>query len=262
MSAEVQRRGRGAGEPLRLLRVAVMFLTRVPVGRVAVGSDDLTRASAAFPLVGAMVAGVGIGVRALAEPLWGAPVATAAAVLATVALTGAFHEDGLADACDGIWGGWDPEQRVEIMRDSRLGTFGTVALVGALGLQVLLLAPLALPAFAAALLAGHVLGRAGIPLMVRWLGPVDAGSGADVAGRLGPLGLLVVAVTVVAAVAPTLRAWGLAAGAVAVLVVASWRGVLARKLGGVTGDTLGASVQLVLLAVVALVSALARAGLL
>ncbi len=260
--AEVQHRGWGLAEPLRVLLIALAFLTRLPLGWVGVGHGDLTRASAAFPLVGALIAGAGIGVRAAAEPLWGAPAATAAAVLVTVVLTGAFHEDGLADACDGLWGGWDPQQRVAIMRDSRLGTYGTVALVASLGLQVALLAPLDVFAFAAALLAGHVLGRAGIVLMVRWLAPVTGGSSADVAGRVGPLGLVVVAVTVGVVLASTLAWWGLAAALLAVAVVAGWRVVLSRKLGGVTGDALGATVQLVLLAVVALVSALAQAELL
>ncbi|HVM19025.1 MAG TPA: adenosylcobinamide-GDP ribazoletransferase, partial [Egibacteraceae bacterium] len=158
-----------AVEPLRLLAVAVQFLTRFPVPAIRVDDGDLRRASAAFPLVGVFVAAVGIAVRAAAEPLWGPLPATVTAVLAMVAATGAFHEDGLADAVDGIWGGWDPEQRVAIMRDSRIGTYGTVAVVGNLGLRVALLAPLRLGVFVTAVLCGHVLGRAaGLVMAASW----------------------------------------------------------------------------------------------
>jgi adenosylcobinamide-GDP ribazoletransferase len=245
-------------EALRLTAVALQFLTRIPVPQIRVDEGDLRRASAAFPLVGVAVAVVGIAVRAGAEPLWGPAVATIAAVCAMVAVTGAFHEDGLADTADGLWGGWDPEQRIAIMRDSRIGTYGTVALVGVLALRTGLLAGLPLGAFAAAVLCGAVLGRASTLVLVRLL---PEGSGASVVGRLGALGSGVAAVTVVAVL-------GLAAGVLApvvlaagLLVVAACRRLFRRRLGGLTGDSLGATNQLVELAAIAAVAALVRAEL-
>jgi adenosylcobinamide-GDP ribazoletransferase len=248
-------------EALRLTAVALQFLTRIPVPQIRVDEGDLRRASAAFPLVGVAVAVVGIAVRAGAEPLWGPAVATIAAVCAMVAVTGAFHEDGLADTADGLWGGWDPEQRIAIMRDSRIGTYGTVALVGVLALRTGLLAGLPLGAFAAAVLCGAVLGRASTLVLVRLLPAAAEGSGASVVGRLGALGSGVAAVTVVAVL-------GLAAGVLApvvlaagLLVVAACRRLFRRRLGGLTGDSLGATNQLVELAAIAAVAALVRAEL-
>lgn len=248
-------------EPVRLLLVAVQFLTRVPVPAIPVGGDDLRRATAAFPLVGVLVGGVVLGVRAAAEPVLGAAAATVLAVAAGVAATGAFHEDGLADTVDGLWGGWTPERRVEIMRDSRVGTYGASALFGVLLLQVVLLAEVDLATFAAAVLGGHVLGRAAVLGMIRALPAYhDQGSGAAVADPVGPLGTGVALATVAAVVVPTFGPW-LWVPVVAGALAAAWlRGVTRRRIGGLTGDILGATQQLVLLTTIASATALDRAG--
>jgi cobalamin synthase len=350
-------RARGLVEPMRLFAIAVGFLTRAPVPRIDVEADDLRRASAFFPLVGLGVAGVGVVVRAAVEPLWGPGVGTIAAIVAMVAVTGAFHEDGLADTADGLWGGWNPAARLAIMRDSRIGTYGTVALIAALGLRASLLLPLGLADFARAVACGHVLGRASTLLLARLLPaadgspnpaadapgslpaaggrtaagragvpgaenraeglpaayetgglpleggpagpplndgttgpPVEGGTagpvpgdarGAGAAGRMGPasvggrprLGASVVGALgawgvggAVAVVAATLglaaRAWApvpLAAGLVVCLGCAR---LFRRRLGGITGDALGAANQVVDLAAIAAITALAKAGLL
>jgi adenosylcobinamide-GDP ribazoletransferase len=156
-------------EPLRLALVALRFLTRLPLPDAWHDGDDLRRAAPWFPLVGLVVAGVGIGVRAALGPLFGGATATVAALAAMVALTGALHEDGLADTADGLWGGHDPERRLAIMRDSRIGTYGMVALLTVIGLRVSLLLPLGLAPFARAVACGQVLGRASILLLARLL---------------------------------------------------------------------------------------------
>jgi adenosylcobinamide-GDP ribazoletransferase len=290
----------GAGdipEPLRLLVVALRFMTRLPLPRVGFHEGDLRRASALFPLVGAVVAGIGIGVRVALEPLWGGSVATIGALAAMIVVTGALHEDGLADTADGLWGGWTPARRLEIMRDSRLGTYGIVALIVVLGLRASLLLPLGLADFARAVACGHVLGRASALLLVRLLPPAEAAPpgeaggpgkaappgevaaqagassfaggepirprlGAAVAGPLDLAGALgaggVVVLTVVLATGPW-AAVPLVAGVLTCLLCAE---LFRRRLGGITGDTLGAANQLVDLAAVAAVVALARAGLL
>lgn len=254
-------RWRGPAEPLRVLLVAVQFLTRIPVPAIPVSGDDLRRATAAFPAVGFLVGGVVLAARALAEPWLGAEAATVVAVGAGVAVTGAFHEDGLADSVDGLWGGWTPERRVEIMRDSRLGTYGAAALLGTLLLQVTLLAPLPLAVFAAAVLSGHVLGRLAVLGMIRALPAYhDQGTGAQVAEPVGPVGTTVAVLT---GLLTLLLALGRLAAVpvVAGLLVAAWlRGVARRRLGGLTGDVLGATQQVVLLASLASVAALWRTG--
>jgi adenosylcobinamide-GDP ribazoletransferase len=286
-------------EPLRLLGVAVGFLTRVPVPRTEVGPDDLRRASALFPLVGLGVAGVGVAVRAAIEPIWGGGVGTIAAIAAMILVTGAFHEDGLADTADGLWGGWDPAGRLAIMRDSRIGTYGAVALILAISLRIGLLLPLGLADFARAVVCGHVLGRASTLLLARLLptaptpasppatspsgprsgrsaragaAPGAAGApgealrgrprlGASV-GALGPGGVGAATVVVAATVGLAARAWApipLVAGLIACLGCAR---LVRRRLGGTTGDVLGAANQVVDLATIAAIAALARAGLL
>jgi adenosylcobinamide-GDP ribazoletransferase len=246
-------------EALRLTAVAFQFLTRIRVPAIPVHDGDLRRASAAFPLVGIVVGAVGVAVRGGAEPLWGPVPATIAAVLAMIATTGAFHEDGLADTADGLWGGWDPEQRLAIMKDSRLGTYGTVALVGVLALRVALLAALPFAVFAAATLCGAVLGRASILVLVRLLPPASR-SAESVAGVAGPLGTAVAAATAGLVVAVAARWWAPLLVAAGLLVVAACRRLLRRRIGGVTGDTLGATNQLVEVAVIAAVAALAGGG--
>lgn len=250
-----------AAEALRLTAVAFQFLTRLPVPAIRVADGDLRRASAAFPLVGVGIAGIGIAVRAGSAPLWGLLVATIAATAAEVAATGAFHEDGLGDVVDGIWGGWDPAQRIEIMRDSRLGTYGLIGLVTVLGLRVALLAPLDLAWFARATLTGHVLGRASILVMVRLLPAAsDQGHGAKVTQPVGPLGTAVAAGTTVVVCLVALGAWAWVPFAAALVPIAATRRLYRRRLGGLTGDCLGATNQLVHLAVLAAVALVVTNG--
>ncbi len=109
---------------LRLLLTAVMFYTRLPVPRWVGHSDDqLNRATVYFPLIGWLVGGVAAGVYWGAAQLWPPLVAVLLSTGAGVLLTGAFHEDGLADTCDGFGGGWTRERILTIMKDSRVGKY-------------------------------------------------------------------------------------------------------------------------------------------
>lgn len=253
----------GPAGPARLFAVAVQLLTRLRVD-ANLSPADLPRATAAFPAVGVLVAALAAGVRAGGEPLLGAGAATVAAVLAVVVVTGGLHEDGLADAADGLWGGHDPGRRLAIMRDSQLGVYGVVALVGALGLQVAILAPLPVEAFAAAVGAGHVLGRATAPALARWVPAADrSGLGASVAGGPDAAGWVAVGVTAVgvAAVASAATAtvwWTPVPLGVAALVAVGVGAMLRRRLGGITGDGYGATIVVTQVAVMATVAGLHR----
>lgn len=250
-------------------RSAVGFLTRLPASRAAgplrpaaPAGTDLTRAAGFFPLVGAAVAAAGVAVWFLVEALLGPLAAAVASVLATVALTGAVHEDGLADVADGLWGGATPEQRLEIMRDSRLGTFGAVALVADLLLRTALLAPLDLAAVVRVLVAGHVIGRAAPLVLAAWLPPARRdGQGARL-GRVGRGSALLAAATVTAAAVASAGWWAPVVLGAAALAVAALGRAARRRIGGVTGDVLGAGVQVAGLASAATVAALAHGGLL
>ena len=249
-------------ELLRIVAVALQFLTRLPVPAITVGAGDLRRATAAFPLVGVVVGALALAVWAAVEPLLGGLAAAVAAVAAAVAVTGAFHEDGLADTFDGLWGGWDPVARVEIMRDSRLGTYGACALVLSMLARVGLLAGLGLPGAVRALVVGHTVSRAAILVQIHLLPPIsDRGTGAQVASPLGVAGSSVVAGTVLVVCIPLVGWWTPAVLLAALLVTLALRRAARRRIGGLTGDVLGATQQFALLAVLATVVAVDRAGL-
>jgi len=169
---------------VRHFLLALQFFTRIPVtGRLAqwVGySPAMLRASAAhFPAVGWVVGAAGALALAGASALWPPLVAAVLCTVVTVLLTGAFHEDGLADVADGLGGASTRERALEIMKDSRIGAFGAIALVLALGLKFALLAALvAQGAFTAcaALLAAHVLSRLAPIALMRAL-PYVGGDG-------------------------------------------------------------------------------------
>jgi adenosylcobinamide-GDP ribazoletransferase len=233
-------------------RGAVSFLTRVPAG-VGVGEPaELARCVPWFPVVGA---GVGLAVAAVyaaaSAPLPPLPAATVA-VVAGIGLTGAFHEDGLGDTADAFGGGRDREGTVRILRDPRLGSFGVLAVAASLLLRVGAVAALAPAAALAALPAAHALSRAAaVAAMTVFPPAADDGP----AGRADGLGatymqtlsrrraLLGAAAGLAAAVA-LLGAWAVPA-AVAAAVAAWLLGNLARRrIGGLSGDVLGAVQQL------------------
>lgn len=145
---------------LRLFFTALQFFTRLPIpGWVGFDATWLNQASRYFPLVGVVVALIGAAVYALAALLFPAPVAALLSTAATIYATGAFHEDGFADMCDGFGGGMNRQRVLEIMKDSRIGAYGAIGILCMLGLKCTTLAMLN-PAMAiTALLAAHPLSR-------------------------------------------------------------------------------------------------------
>ena len=148
-----------AQRPAAVPRAAVAFLTRLPVGGGALTAQQLSRAALWFPAVGLLVGGVMGGVRALAGTVLDPAPATALALVAAMLVTGALHEDGLADAADAIGAHVPRERRLEILRDSRVGTYGALALVFAVVFPLVVLTPLDDGDFLRAALVGHVVGR-------------------------------------------------------------------------------------------------------
>lgn len=235
---------------LRLFLIALQFLTRVPVpARIGWSPEWLSDSARYFPAVGAVVGAFGACVLGLASLWWPWPVAVGLSMLATLVLTGAFHEDGLADTCDALGGAVDRDRALAIMKDSRLGTYGVVGLVAVLGLKFAVLAQFVPALAAAALVVGHAASRAIAVTMIRWLpyaGDVDASKARPLA-RAAALRAWWVAwlwPLAVAAIWPELaREWVVAfvAAAVAGLACARW---FMRRLGGITGDCLGAAQQI------------------
>lgn len=232
------------------------FFTRLPVPAVAWSAGDLAAAIWAAPLAGAVV-GVAGAAAYVGGDVLGLPPSAAAglALAATMLLTGCLHEDGLADTADGFGGGSTRERKLEIMRDSRLGTFGVCALGLSLLLRWSALAAIADPvAVAWALVAAHAAGRASIPAVMLALPPARPSGLAGGAGRPSPAMAALAAMLGVLALWP-LGSTALFVGVASLLVWAAMLGWLAmRQVGGQTGDVLGALEQgseiVILLAVV------------
>jgi adenosylcobinamide-GDP ribazoletransferase len=243
-------------EPQRALRarmaeaqLAVMLLTRLPVGRIADPVPTMAAASWAFPLAGLIVGAMTALVLSAAMRL-GLPATIAAglALAAAVIVTGGLHEDGLADTADGFGGGRDREQKLAIMRDSRIGSYGTLALILALGLRWSALAVLAQrelhhAAFAAVAIA--TASRAGLPVMLALLPPAR-GDGLGHAAARPSSGRAAVAAAV-----GLLVCAGLLGGPATLVVVSglatiqllgAWMAL--RQIGGQSGDVLGAMQQI------------------
>jgi len=232
----------------RLVLTAVQFLTRVPVPRwVGHGPAQLDQAMRYLPLVGIGVGLVGAAVLALAAAGLPQPVAALLSVVATLLLTGALHEDGLADTLDGLFGGATREDALRIMRDSRLGTYGAAGLALALGLKVAALS--ALPAAAPALVAGHAASRFFVVCVLARLSYARAdGKATPVAGGVGVTEL---AVAGVCGLVPMLALGGRAVPALLLAAGLAWGMArwFRRRLGGYTGDGLGAVQQMTELAI-------------
>ena len=243
------------------LRSAASFLTRVPLGRHAWSEhDDPARATRAYPLVGLGVGLAGGLAFWLASVLALPPAACALiAIAATMVLTGALHEDGLADVADGFGGGLDRARKLAIMRDSRIGAYGVAALVLSIGLRAAALTALAPGAAALALIAAHGASRGvlGPVLAITPLARADglAASVRQPSAQQAATALGLALVIAALALGP-LR--GLSVLVLAVLAAVILAALARWQIGGTTGDVLGATQQTaetaILLALAALVS--------
>ena len=231
-------------QALAEVRMGFLLLTRIPVGNLRGTVPTMGASAWCWPLAGLAVGGIAALVWCAGN--WaGLPPLPAAglALLAMALLTGAMHEDGLADLADGFWGGKDKARRLEIMRDSRLGSYGALAIGFSLLLRGGVLAGLSPCGGALALVALATASRAAMPLALRVMPPARADGLGHVAGdvtgssviaalTLGACGLLLAGPTAALAAAVTMALAGLALGMLAL-----------RKIGGQTGDVLGALQQ-------------------
>jgi adenosylcobinamide-GDP ribazoletransferase len=241
--AETWLRGVGAD-----LRTGMLFSTRIPLPHAtALGGADVADASWTLPVIGALIGLLGASVYGLAfdfnlPPLVGA----ALAVTATLFVTGCLHEDGLADTFDGLGGGSGRERKLEIMRDSRIGTYGACALAMSLLLRVGALASLAAPGpVTLALIAANAGARAMVPLFLRLVPPARPDGLSAGAGRPTQSNA---AVAVLLGLVVLLGSFGLARSVVAFLLLLFVLGVMRwlclRQIGGQTGDVAGALEQI------------------
>lgn len=243
------------------MRVALSFLTRLPVGQLTV--EDYMAAVGRevpwFPVVGLTVGLCAAAADWAAGLFFGGPVRSAAAILAAVGVTGALHLDGLMDTADGVLSSRSRERMLEIMKDSRTGAMGVVAGALSLLLRFALLMEIAVGLRWRALLLAPALGRMTVALAM-WAWPSARGKGQGMGGgAAAAVGLRQVAgaLAVGLAFALAIGGWfrGGLAWAVALGVAALTARNLAAKLGGLTGDTFGAINEVVEIVVLALFAA-------
>jgi adenosylcobinamide-GDP ribazoletransferase len=229
------------------LRTAVAFLTRLPMphpmGRM---SPNFVRAQRMFPLVGAAIGGAA-GLVCLGMRMMGVPDLAAAALAlgAGVILTGALHEDGLADVADGFGGGRDPAAKLEIMRDSRLGTYGALILIVSFATKLSALAALPDAVVVQSLIAAHALARGVLPAMSMSLAYARNDGLAANAGRpdLATVAIAGAFALVIALLSlPWIDALCAALVAAAASIGMAW--LAQRQIGGQTGDVLGGAEQI------------------
>jgi adenosylcobinamide-GDP ribazoletransferase len=229
------------------LAQAIGFFTRItlpdPVWRHA-APWRLDECARWFPVAGLLI-GLGPAIVWAVSVQWFPPVLAAGlAIAAGMALTGALHEDGLADTADGLGGGRSRERALEIMRDSSIGTYGAAALIISIGLRWAALAMLPTMAGAAALVIAHSVARGSMTIALNRSGYArEKGTGELVSRGVADseLGLTLV---IAGLIASLLGGWaGLAAAVVGPAMAALLHMRVARRLGGYTGDTLGAMEQ-------------------
>jgi adenosylcobinamide-GDP ribazoletransferase len=242
------------------IRIAISLCTRLPVGPAApVAEGAVARASWAFPVAGLLVGLLGAVIYWLADRLHvPAQPASALALATTVLLTGAMHEDGLADAADGFGGGHTRERKLEIMRDSRIGAFGACALGLSLLLRWSAIASLgSTEAVATALVVAHAAGRAALPAFMHFVPPARPDGLSSGAGQPP---IQSVAIALALGILSLVVGFGIGATVIGVVALAAIAVLLAqlslRQIGGQTGDVLGALEQLAEAALLLLAAAL------
>jgi adenosylcobinamide-GDP ribazoletransferase len=230
------------------LKIGFIFLTRLPLTyQTPIANGELSQALWTAPIVGAAIGLLGAGVYGFAQLLHLPPwPAAALAVAATLVVTGGLHEDGLADVADGFGGGATRERKLEIMHDSRVGTFGVCALILSFMLRVAALTNLGDTGLVTAvLIAAHAAGRAPIAAFMRFI-PAARADGMSADAGHPPLGSAMAAILL--GLVPLMICLGFAAGVVAVALLAAGFGFMAwlckRQIGGQTGDVLGALEQI------------------
>lgn len=235
--------------------LALQFFTRIHVPSFADFKEtDLNQSAKYFPLIGIVVGLLAAAVYQLSTYVLPNAVAVLLSMAATIYVTGAFHEDGLADSADGLGGGWDKARILAIMQDSRLGTYGAVALFFALLAKFQLLVSLPQAWVAFALVIAHALSRLTAVLMMSTLSYVKPD------GKAKPLATSMsrrdVAVACLFGLLPLILLWCYFADSLAIwtlllhiavptiLAWLWWRAKIKRWLGGYTGDCLGATQQI------------------
>jgi len=228
--------------------MALQFMTRLPAPQDVEHSDEgFARSARFYPAVGLVVGAIAAVVYFLADAIWSDAVAALLAVLAAIAVTGALHEDGLADAADGLIGGRDRDRILEIMRDHQVGVYGILALICVVLLKMALIAGAWDWTAVWALVAGHALSRHAIVEVISRYDYAREDTAKFARPGLGGEDLTYARLWAVGVVVVSLLFLGPISTVIGVLIAGLLASGLAqffvRKIGGYTGDCLGAVQQ-------------------
>ncbi len=232
----------------KIFLTALMFYTRFPVKQIEGWSEEmLNKSTRYFPFIGILVGVVGAAIFFGAVQIFPVSIAVILSMAATIFFTGAFHEDGFADFCDGFGGGYSKERILEIMKDSRIGTYGTVGLLMVLGVKFLALTQIEIARIPFILVAGHAVSRL-FPVLLIYTSEyarLDATSKTKPIGKADSIFSLILVLAIGGATL-FLLSWMEAVIGIALLatVFFIFRKYIIRKLDGYTGDILGALQQL------------------
>lgn len=225
---------------MRAVLAAFQFLTRLPLGFVRLQAKDLTAAAYFYGFVGLAIGGILAVVNRGLNRFVPLDARLVLVLVVNVLLTGGLHLDGLADTVDGVMGGATPEQALSIMRDSRIGTFGVLALISVLALQFVAMRGLTPRALTQALILAPAWGRTSLVLAGAISRPArNEGLGASFVAGVRARHVLASALTVIIAavlLSRTLALWSALVAAASTLVVITY---LVSRVGGMSGDTLG-----------------------
>ncbi len=233
---------------LKIFLTSLSFYTRIPIGNIRGWNEGmLNKSTRYFPLVGILVGGVGALAFVIVSLYLPVSIAVLFSMVATILFTGAFHEDGFADFCDGFGGGYTPERILEIMKDSRIGTYGSIGLFAMLGTKFITLINIDAARIAIVLITGHAISRI-FPVLLIYTSEyvrLDASSKTKPVGKADSLFSLCFAILSGGASLYLLQ-WHEIIISIALLIIVAFlfRNYIIRKLGGYTGDVLGALQQL------------------
>ena len=226
---------------------AVAFMTRLPVPqKMQCGPDALSSAAVFFPLVGLLVSAGAIILNRVFSRFVAHNVVIVIVLIFLVVITGGFHEDALADVADGFGGGWEKDQILNIMRDSRVGSFGALAIALALLARFVFLTNIPPQRFDSYLVAGQVACRwTALPLAFFLPSAREqSGQGVRLAGKVTTFTLITGTLLTVAIVGVALGVKALWVMLAAVVITGASGAYYHRRIGGVTGDCLGATNQI------------------
>lgn len=235
-------------EQLKIFFTALMFYTRLPIPKwVAYSQTYLDRSTRYFPLMGWIVGGFGALVFILAGYFLSPSIGLLLSMVATILLTGAFHEDGFTDTCDGFGGGWTKMQILDIMKDSRIGTYGAIGIFFMLLFKFCLLSELGRQLIPVALIVGHSVSRAAVLIFRRahsYVRENDDAKAKPMAQHLSPedfwIGIFLGLLPLILLPLPMIMIVMICV-MISEFLFSKW---VVRRIGGYTGDCLGATQQL------------------